>query len=205
MKTKLVWKKAFVVCFCTALVMETIPGVPMTVKAETGALSSEEVIQGEAGEVNYSFSSEQEMLDAMSLAAKNQNFALYYDPKTMAIALTDLKTDKTYFSNPYHASADPLCTGNNAKDLESQVVLSYVDKSNAENKLWSSSDCVGLGQYKIRGLGDGVRFDMTLGKQAENQLSPQALPADRFEALLSGMNSRAQRRMKAFYILFAPN
>lgn len=86
------------------------------------------------------------MLADMTLAAQNSRYALYVQASSMAVALLDKATGKAAFSNPYDAARDSSFNGDTEKNLESQLVLTYVDDKNEQSRLWSSADCAELGR-----------------------------------------------------------
>ena len=156
---------------------------------------------GEAREPGFAYESEEAMLAAMKLAASNARYELYYSAETMAVALKDRATGAVMTSNPYNASNDPLSAGDITKNLESQIVLTYIDEDNNQASLWSSADCLAYGQYSVQEGGNGVRFNMTLGRDSNNRLFPMAMTQERFDAVTSQLEGRTLRRLKALYTL----
>lgn len=98
------------------------------------------------------------MLADMTLAAQNSRYALYVQASSMAVALLDKATGKAAFSNPYDAARDSSFNGDTEKNLESQLVLTYVDDKNEQSRLWSSADCAELGQFRAEETAAGVPF-----------------------------------------------
>lgn len=57
------------------------------------------------------------------------------------------------------------------------------------------------GQYSVQEGEDGVRFNMTLGRDSNNRLFPMAMTQERFDAVTSQLEGRTLRRLKALYTL----
>lgn len=158
---------------------------------------------GESQEIITDFASEEEMISSMKPAAENSRFQMYYNEKTMAIALRDKISGKVVTSNPYNAAQDSHYNGDTEKELESQLVLTYVDNQNNKSSLWSSTDCAELGQFQVKEVKDGVDFSLSIGKEKADFQIPAAFTVSRFDELVSKMEKRAQRKMNVFYTLYS--
>ncbi len=166
------------------------------------ALSGEvvEEIEGTSGPSDFSYASDKAMIADMTLGCENDAYALYYNQKSMATALVDKKTGKTFLSNPFDASKDPFYSGDVAKKLSSQVYVDYYDSDNACYSLYSSADCAELGQYKISRYSDGLRFDLSLGEEKGNLLNPAVFTTEKFESILSKLEGRDAGRFEYYYM-----
>ena len=156
---------------------------------------------GEAAEVKFDFETEEAMLSSMKMVAENDSFALYYSSSTMAVALKEKTSGRIYTSNPYNAAADSACVGNTEKLLESQLILSYIDAKERQQvlEMYSSSDCVEIGQFSYTEFENGVSFSVVLGKTSESKLVPFAMTEDLFNQIVSKLEGRPARRMAVFY------
>ena len=161
--------------------------------------------KGEAAAVDFSYASPEEMLQGMNLACENDEFALYYSRQNMAVALLEKDSARVYSTNPYHASLDADSVGNTEKALESQAVLTYIDVNERQQilELYSSSDCVELGQFSYTEYADGVMFSLSVGKDAGERLVPPAMTEARFEEIVSQLEGRPARRMGIFYTRYS--
>ncbi len=159
-----------------------------------------EVIEGVSGKFDFSYKNEKEMLGDMTLGCKNDNYSLYYNAKSMATALINNKTGKIFLSNPYNAAEDPYYFGDVAKKLASQVIVDYVDSDNAVYSIYSSSDCAELGQYSISHYVDGIRFDLSIGKEMGKLLNPELFTVSDYETWLSKMSGRDAGRFESYYM-----
>ncbi len=138
----------------------------------------------------------------MRQAAQNDAYTLYYDAQTLAVALLDRRDGKVYFSNPYNAAADPYCSGDVGQQMNSQVVLEYVDFNNTQkNLLFSAHDCVELGQFALQDVENGFDVLMTLGEMTKIVYLPPAMRVESFEQFTAKMGDRAKSRMEIFYTL----
>lgn len=161
--------------------------------------------KGEAAEVDFSFDSPEQMLQSMNMVSENENFALYYSAGTMAVALLEKESGRVYSTNPYNASLDAGSVGNTEKALESQVIVSYLDVNERQQKLnlYSSSDCVELGQFSYAEYADGIRFSLSVGKDAGERLVPPAMTEARYNEIVSQLEGRPARRMAVFYTRYS--
>jgi hypothetical protein len=158
---------------------------------------------GEPVSISFDYPSEEAMLADMTLAAQNSRYALYVQASSMAVALLDKATGKAAFSNPYDAARDSSFNGDTEKNLESQLVLTYVDDKNEQSRLWSSADCAELGQFRAEETAAGVRFQLSIGKEAVDFQIPAAFTVERFEELTGRMSGRAKRKMNVFYTRYS--
>ena len=80
--------------------------------------------------------------------------------------------------SPYDAARDSSFNGDTEKNLESQLVLTYVDDKNEQSRLWSSADCAELGQFRAEETAAGVRFQLSIGKEAVDFQIPAAFTVE---------------------------
>ena len=117
------------------------------------------------------FASEKAMLGSMQKGCENETFALYYQPDSMTVALEEKASGKVMFSNPYNAAKDPNHSGAVGEKLDSQVVLTYLEKETALVELYSATECAAKGQYNIKTYENALSFEMTFGEpQTDNAL-----------------------------------
>lgn len=160
---------------------------------------------GEAGTVDFSFASPEEMLGNMKAVSENNRFILYYSKNNLSVALLEKSSGRIYSTNPYNGSADESNVGNVEKSLESQVIISYIDVNERQQKLdmYSSADCVELGQFSYTEYADGVSFDMSLGKESGIRLVPAALTEARFNEITSKLEGTpCQAHERLLYKIF---
>lgn len=198
---------------CVLLAAALVSGVPADGSSEKGNTVSGAMLQnptasaesGEAGTVDFSFASPEEMLGNMKAVSENNRFILYYSKNNLSVALLEKSSGRIYSTNPYNGSVDESNVGNVEKSLESQVIISYIDVNERQQKLdmYSSADCVELGQFSYTEYADGVSFDMSLGKESGIRLVPAALTEARFNEITSKLEGRPVRRMNGFYTKYS--
>ena len=153
-------------------------------------------------EIFLDYNSELELLNEMKSMYSSDKYELLLHPETLTVALRDLSNNEVYLTNPYNAASDPYYTGNIRKALESQIELSYATTDGKTSTLYSSSDCVSLGQYEVNQISKGISIVYSIGEEKNQQLVPMKISKADFEAILdklSESNSRAVRRLKALY------
>lgn len=184
-------------CACGNSTTQKLPK-PQPAKALKGeAVNS---VVGTPGKADFTYSSDAEMLADMTLGCKNEKFSLYYNQNNLATALVDNATGEIFTSNPCNAALDPYFSGDVAKKLTSQVIVSYYNSDNACFSLYSSSDCAEFGQYSIKTFSNGLRFDLSLGEEKGNLLNPEVFTKQEYETLLSKMQGRDAGRFESYYM-----
>ncbi len=147
------------------------------------------------------YATEEELLSKMESISVKYGYELLLDRTTLTVAVKDSRTGKVYFSNPYDAATDAFCTGAIKKALESQLEINYSDASGKTKTLYSSSDCVALGQYELEKTENGVIIKYSIGEEKDMQLVPQRMGKADFEAILEKLadEKNAVSRLKALY------
>ena len=128
------------------------------------------------------------------IVAENEQIALFLKRDTAEIALLDKRNGKTVYSNPQDASKDPVArSGLNQENLESQFILSYLDKYAKEGTAWSSyAKASANGQVEFEKIQDGLRAVYTLSDQ-KILLVPNQMTAEWFDILsVTGKKQAAQ-------------
>ncbi len=161
-----------------------------------------ETLEIESTEISLNYSSAHDMLADMSLVCDNNMYALYLNKMNMTFAVVNKKTSEIFLSNPYDASTDPTCTGDNEKNVESQVIVSFYDSDYQKQNLWSSSDCLKFGQYKVEIYENGVLFKLSIGEEKGQQIVPIALNEEDYEKFIDKLDKKQARTLNAFYSLY---
>lgn len=149
--------------------------------------------------VSLNYPTPEALLAEMRRAAAVEDYELYIHDKSLTAAVRDTRSGRITFTNPYNAASDTYYTENIRKGLESQIVIQYADDSGNISSLWSSVDCVELGQWELRDIENGLEITMSIGEEKERRLIPEAVSADRFESrILSHFaeGSRARNRLQ---------
>lgn len=198
-------KRVISILFLVTAMIFTICSPAITVYAEDrndeysalgGKLSSYE---GNSSEVRFMFSSEEEMYQAMQSVCRNGRYELRFSPETLAVAVADNQSGAIFTSNPYNAAGDKNYTGDIAKNMNSQVIVTYLDSNVKEINLWSSTDCVELGQYTVDIYENGIAVHITIGKEKENTFIPVIFSAETYKKVSAKLTERMQKRMDYCY------
>ncbi len=113
-----------------------------------------------------------------SLAAENENLALYIKQSTAEVALYEKASGRILYSNPPEADRDPVAKATNLENLKSQFILSYLDGNAKEGTAWSSyAKSVSAGQVSYETIENGVRAIYLLSNEkmmlVPDQLTPE--------------------------------
>lgn len=172
-----------------------------TVKLNMGSLVSQDTGNTEISELE--FQNEEGMLASMKKAAENGRFELYYSPDNMAVALKDLSTGNTVFSNPYNAALDENYSGVIGKKLASQLVISYLENETKVVDMYSSEECAEKGQYSISVYDNGISFDLVFGTDnSSGGTFLKVLSKDTYKAVCSKISENSKDILDAYYTLY---
>lgn len=124
------------------------------------------------------YSSPEEYLAVMEIAAEDDKVVLYYDRATANIALKNKADGQIWFSAPYNAGSSDSLSPAQKERVSSPVILTYLDEQRKAGELNSFKDCAAYGQLAAEPLDNGVRFTMTIGKLAQSELVPVVITED---------------------------
>ncbi|MFC5468913.1 DUF5696 domain-containing protein [Cohnella suwonensis] len=123
-------------------------------------------------------------LEGMEGVVSNGRLSLYYDSKTMAIAVRD-KDGRVWRSNPEATAEDAIANASVKDQLSSQIIVGYSDKTGQEAYKTSNQDSVQLGQAVVEKIEDGLKVTYTLGKAtSEIDGLPKKISAERYRKLI---------------------
>ncbi|WP_158299211.1 DUF5696 domain-containing protein [Paenibacillus antri] len=137
-------------------------------------------------------------------AAENDDLILFFDNRTGGIAVEHKASGHRFYSNPLDAAEDPKASDDIKQKLMSQVELLYRTKGKeGEAEMNSYAHAAQLGQVKWGKLPNGMRVEMTLGREEQRLLLPQRITKESFEMfILEKIESeRGKRQAQAYYIL----
>ncbi len=145
-------------------------------------------------------------LETMDLRLQKGDYRLYVDAYSGEIAVENIVTKETLFSNPYDVGAvDKI--GNNPvqasekPELLSQFIIEYVDVTaitDATQKYNSFAQSVRAGeteseekkqtvsQIVVKEIRDGLRLEYSIGRKDARYLAPDRIPAEIFEEKILG-------------------
>ena len=198
--------RKYVVAVSIVMMLALIQGPISAVSESNGGSQTlkTEKYTGTASEISLNYTSEESMLQAMSLVSENSKYALYCDTKTLMFALKNKTDNQVFLSNPYNAAQDAYYNGNIKNDLNSIASIHYLDKgSNEIKQLWSSADCVAFGQFDVKTTDDGMVYEMALGQIKSERLIPKALTTERYNEIVQKLPSREARKMSFYYAKYS--
>ena len=195
MKTR---KKLLCGLLCALLCAACIPaqGAGADGAAETG-----ERLEGDmlSEAVIASYATPQERLAAMQAVAEDDKAVLYYDVQTAQVALLDKASGQAFFSSPYNTAASDAPEQTKQR-MASPLRIVYCDTSTVAHEMNAFADAAASGQITSYRLENGVSAQLVLGREAQQQLLPRAVPAETFETvILASSTPQAQKRLKRQY------
>lgn len=145
------------------------------------------------------YSSPEEYLAVMEIAAEDDKAVLYYDRATANIALKNKADGQIWFSAPYNAGSSDSLSPAQKERVSSPVILTYLDEQRKAGELNSFKDCAAYGQLAAEPLDNGVRFTMTIGKLAQSELVPVVITEDSLAFLEENLPEEDYRYVKQSY------
>ena len=134
-------------------------------------------------------------VEGMALAAQNDILKLYVNAQTGEVAVHDLRSGKTVYSNPPEAGSDKVANKTNKNYLKSQFLVEYFNSGLTSNTYDSFTKCVDLDNLKAESIPDGVRFTYEVGDEVEVYYVPHVLSDARFQELYNGSSATVQKLM----------
>ncbi len=134
-------------------------------------------------------------VEGMALAAENGTLKLYANASTGEVAVHDLRSGRTVYSNPPQANSDKIANKTNKNYLKSQFLLEYFNSGLTANTYDSYTKSVELGNIKAESIPDGVRFTYEVGEEVEVYYVPHLLSDARFQELYNGSSATVQKLM----------
>lgn len=138
----------------------------------------------EAGSAFAPIQEDAASVPGFELAAQNDAIKLYVKPATGEIALYDLRSGRTVYSNPQDADSDAAANQANKNYLKSQFQLDYYNANLTAGTFDSYSMSAANDQIQAESIENGVRFIYTVGeKEVLKYLTPSVFTVEKFEAL----------------------
>ena len=154
-----------------------------------------------------------ERLEYMDLRLEKDGYRLYIDAYTGEIAVENIATGETLFSNPYDTGAT-TSVDSIKEQLLSQIVVKYTDitQNNAENTFYSYTEAAKRGQIDIKNIKNGIRVEYSIGREQSKMLVPMLIEKEAFETKIVeplkeglGETSFEFKKFMAFYSKFDRN
>ncbi|WP_245805829.1 DUF5696 domain-containing protein [Bacillus alkalicellulosilyticus] len=141
-----------------------------------------------------------ERIDGMKGIVENEYLQLYVDDTSGAIAVHNKVTEKIWYSNPPNWEEDSVASGENKALLGSQMQLDFYNSYGQRSTINSYSESVVHEQVMFEEMTDGVRVSYLFGSAGSGAADlPLMLSAERYEDLLSRLESAGQRALMIAY------
>lgn len=141
----------------------------------------------------------------LTQAAENDRLILYFDHQSGGIAVKDKASGTLFYSNPPNALQDPKASDETKQNLMSQVRVKYTVKGKeGDLEMNSYAQALKLNQLNWGKLENGLRVEMTIGREEQRRLLPQQITKASFEKeIIAAMDTeRKKKQIQAFYILY---
>ena len=173
-----------VLCLCMVTATACAKTDTSTVKSDT-----------DLDTVSDSFGEELTAQEGFVSIASNANLELFINPQTTEIAVKDIASDYTWYSNPQGDT-----------DCKEQITLTYCDQSNNMSGMNSYDDAVAEGQFAFQKIENGVRVVYEIGKKVKVYAIPQVISATTFEEkILSKLSEEDAETVLMRYELYSMN
>ena len=128
-----------------------------------------------------------ERIELMDLRLEKDGYRFYVDNYSGEIAVVNIQTGETLFSNPYDAGSTTSVDTIKAQ-LLSQIVVKYTDISNnnAENTFYSYTEAAQREQIDIKNIKNGIRVEYSIGREQAKMLVPMMIEKESFEKNVYG-------------------
>ncbi len=191
-------------------------------EAAEGEAAEGEAAEGEEGEeeeeqgFNYlnatnEFKTADEKLNSMLLKTEAFGYQLYCDEYTGEVAVKNLTTGQTLFTNPYDLAGSPS-SEDIKKQLMSQLEIRYSDSTGTKTSMFSYTEACEKDQIRVKNLKNGLRVEYSLGDEEVRFLVPMQIEKSRYEELIkvhidnSGLSDRIKNKFstEGYYVLKDP-
>ncbi|MCL2697668.1 MAG: DUF5696 domain-containing protein [Oscillospiraceae bacterium] len=138
--------------------------------------------------------SDEDAPSGMVLAVKSDILKLFVNPETAEVAVLDMRTNVTTYSNPPEAENDHVAGGVNKSILQSQLLLEFYDANRLMGRYNSYDFSTSLGQFELESLVNGFRVTYTIGDMSYRYgLVPLFISPERLEHFTSSLSERDAR------------
>ncbi|MGN1081743.1 MAG: DUF5696 domain-containing protein, partial [Acutalibacteraceae bacterium] len=189
--------------FCMANCLTVSFSAEESKKTVDGLGELVDAVEGTESEINFDYVNESEMLSKMRMISENENFRFMLNTDNLAFAVIDKKTGGCYTSNPYNAAKDPYYAGDIKKNINSQIILTYLDANIKKVSMWSADDCAAQGKYTVYIYENGVKIDMTFGEESDSTIFPLLFAKEKFEKILSQLDEDVKDMLEFAYDFYS--
>jgi len=128
---------------------------------------------------------EQARLAGMKAIAQNDQLVLHYNEETTEIAVTELKSGQTWYSNPVDRLDDSIASQYEQGMLSSQLVVQYRDLEGNLYTFTNYEKSIANEQFQAEAIENGLRVTYTLGDVSKGvDALPKYISKERFDTLI---------------------
>ncbi|MBR3763210.1 MAG: hypothetical protein IKK57_01490 [Clostridia bacterium] len=200
------WKKWLVIAIAAVVVLAAAVLTWYLLRYQFNNTYRQYVVQHDTAPAGSAFTALEDAepsVEGYALVAQNDILKLYCDPATGAVAVYDLRTGVTTWSNPPQADKDKVANKVNRGYLKSQVMVDYYNAALTTGSFSTFADAVDLGEMRVESIPGGVRFIYDLGEKVTIYYIPEYLSAQRFDELFAAVPEDLQEaiygRANSFY------
>ncbi len=135
----------------------------------------------------------------------NKNLEVSVDNSTTRVTITDLKTNKTYYSNPSTPDVETYAEakGQLKEKLNSTIVLTYSNKTDTQVDLNNYTNCIQDGNYSIEKVSDSeIDVHYTIGDIEKLFVCPLVIKKENMEKYLSQLSTSEQKSITRNYVYY---
>jgi len=138
----------------------------------------------------------------MKAVAQNNKLVLHYNEDTAEIAVTELASGQSWYSNPIDREDDTLASLYEQGILSSQLVVQYRDLEGNLYTFSSYEKSVANEQFEAEAITDGLRVTYVLGDASKGiDALPKFISKERFETLIiANLSDGTANYVKARYM-----
>lgn len=142
----------------------------------------------------------------MILVKEENGYQMWFEEFTGEVAIVDLASGQTYFSNPIDVAATSSTSEAIKQDLMSQIIINYKD-NDVSKDMNSYEEAALRGQITLKNIKGGIRVEYTMGEQQTTRLVPRLIEVSRFESLILDYieNDWLREKLESFYTLKDPS
>ncbi len=130
------------------------------------------------------YASPEAKLADMIMVKEQNGYQLWFEEFTGEIAVVDLATGQTTFSNPWDLASGYQSISDAVKEkLLSQLVITFLE-NDVQKTMNSYTEAALRGQIVKKNIKNGVRIEYVLGEEQTIRLVPRMIKMDRFEELI---------------------
>lgn len=177
--------------------------VVCTLSLTLGALSG---CSGKFTEAKASVLSEHTLEDGFdeaydNIVLENDRLRFEMDISTTHFKITDKNSGKQYYSVSEESDS---VDDTEAARMQSEVTLCYYEEQSDAMYMFSDTDSVQSGNYRVLTDGESIRVYYSMG--FVDALIPKVLDTDTFELLMDKLGSDSlRRRFERYYVLYSSN